>query len=151
MSPRAFAGSLILLSFLFTIDPSVRYARAQIAHDELELTTYIIMPETLLYKIMRGEDDYILVDVRPEEEFRLGHVRGALSYPWEDGTFVKRRGEFPRNRTVIFISRDGTAALKALQILMQDEYQEQRESFREVFSIEGGMDNWPYDEYLVKE
>jgi rhodanese-related sulfurtransferase len=151
MTMRAFAGVLILLSFFFTIDSSVRCTHAQISQDELDFSAYIIMPETLLYKIMKGEDDYILVDVRPEEDFRLGHVIGALSYPWEDGTFVERRGEFPRNRTIILISRDGSTALKALRTLMQDEYREQHESFREVFSIEGGMDNWPYNEYLLTE
>jgi rhodanese-related sulfurtransferase len=145
------AGALLLLSLLFTIGSSVRCVHAQISQEELELTAYFIMPETLLYKIMKGEDDYILVDVRTEEEFRLGHVSGALSYPWEDGTFVERRGEFPRNKMIILISRDGNAALKALQILLQDEYQEHHESFREVFSIEGGMENWPYNEYLATE
>jgi rhodanese-related sulfurtransferase len=100
---------------------------------------------------MKGEDDYILVDVRLEEEYRASRVTGALSLPWDDGTFMERRGELPRNKTVMLISKDGTKALKALKVLLQDEYAEQHESFREVLSIEGGMDNWPYSDYLVKD
>jgi hypothetical protein len=32
-----------------------------------------------------------------------------------------------------------------------DEYENNDSSFRETFSVEGGMDNWPYREYLIRE
>jgi rhodanese-related sulfurtransferase len=145
------AGAPVLLSLFLALQLFPHSIHAQFAQDEIELTAYIIMPETLLYKIMKGEDDYVLVDVQPEKEYRAGHVIGALSLPWHDGTFMERRDKLPRNKTVILISSDGSTALKALRVLLQDEYDEQYESFREVFSIEGGMDNWPYRDYLVTD
>jgi rhodanese-related sulfurtransferase len=148
---KSVVGALVLLSLLLAFQLFTHSIHAQFSQDEIEFTAYIIMPETLLYKIMKGEDDYVLVDVRPGEEYRAGHVTGALNLPWDDGTFVERRDELPHNKTVMLISSEGSTALKALKVLLQDEYNEQHESFRELFSIEGGMDNWPYRDYLVAD
>jgi rhodanese-related sulfurtransferase len=141
---------IVLIPVFIVINPGW-YVHAQLTQDEIELDGFIIMPETLLYKIMRGEDDYVLVDVRPVEEFRAGHIAGARNLPLQDGTFEEKRGELPRNKEIIFVSTDGLDALKALRILQQDEYNGDYGSFRELSSIEGGMWNWPYREYLVKE
>ena len=151
MRMKPVAGALVFLSLFLALQLFTHSIHAQFSQDEIELTAYIIMPEMLLYKIMRGEDDYVLVDVRPEEEFSAAHITGAKSYPWDDGTFMERRDELPRNKTVMLISSDGSTALKALRVLLQDEYDEQHEPFREMFSIEGGMDNWPYRDYLVAD
>ncbi|GEM_PF-1310983 len=141
--------SIIFLSFLLALWLPAQSTRAQLTQVEIDLDAYLIMPETLLYKIMKGEEDYILVDVRPEEEFRSGHIAGAVNLPWEDGIFMEQRGELPRSKEVIFISSDGLYALKALRVLLEDEYEGNHDSFREMFSIEGGMGNWPYRDYLL--
>ena len=151
MRMKPVAGALVFLSLFLALQLFTHSIHAQFSQDEIELTAYIIMPEMLLYKIMKGEDDYVLVDVQPEEEYRASHVTDALSLPWDDGTFMERRDELPRNKTVMLISSDGSTALKALRVLLQDEYDEQHEPFREMFSIEGGMDNWPYRDYLVAD
>jgi len=128
---------------------SMQSTHAQLTQDEIDLDAYIIMPETLLYKIMKGQDNFVLVDVRPEEEFRAGHITGAVNLPWEDGTFMDKRHELPHSKEVILISSDGLDALKALRVIQDDEYKGNQDSFREVFSIEGGMGNWPYRDYLL--
>jgi rhodanese-related sulfurtransferase len=145
------SGALVLIFLFLSIQLSTHPVHAQFSQDEIEFTAYIIMPETLLYKIMNGEYDYTLVDVRPEEEYRASHIIGAVSLPWDDGTFMERRNELPRNKAVILISQDGLKGLKALKVLLQDEYDAQHQSYREVLSIEGGMDNWPYGDYLVHD
>ena len=129
----------------------VPIAPAQLSEDESELTAYVIMPEELLNRIKRGDEGFVLVDVRSEDAFRERHIVGAVNLPWEENVFRKGRGALPGNKTVILISSDGTLALKALRILLMDEYQKAESSFRETFSVEGGMDNWPYREYLIRE
>jgi rhodanese-related sulfurtransferase len=129
----------------------VQLGNAQLTQDEIDLDGYVIMPETLLYKIMRGEENYVLVDVRPAEEFKAGHVVSAINLPWKDGTFTEKRGELPRSKEIIFISSDGLEALKALRLLRDDEYRGNHDTIREMSSIEGGMGNWPYREYLTTE
>ena len=143
--------SIILFSLVLLFYVSVKPTLAQLSQDEIDLDGFVIMPETLLYKIMKGDDDYVLVDVRPAEEFRAGRVVGALSLPWNDGTFLDKRRELPRSKEVILISSDGLDALKALRILQEDEYRGNYDSFREMSSIEGGMGNWPYRDYIVHD
>jgi hypothetical protein len=49
------------------------------------------------------------------------------------------------------LSAESAQPLKALRILLMDEYQKAESTFRETFSVEGGMENWPYKEYLITE
>jgi len=151
MKSTFLTGTLSILSCLVIIESSFQNLQAQLSHDEFELTAYIIMPEELLYLIKNGDTAYVLVDVRSYDEFQSAHIAGALNVPWEDGTFEKRRAGLPQDKTIILVSADGTMALKALRILLADAYQQARSPFREVFSIEGGMKNWPYREYLVSD
>jgi rhodanese-related sulfurtransferase len=140
--------SLALLLF-FTLD--MRRAGAQLSQNEYELTSYIIMPEDLLYRILEGDTTYVLVDVRPPGDFGERHIIGALNLPWEDGRFERGRHELPEDKTVILVSGDGADALEALRMLLYDTYEGARKGTREVFSIEGGMDNWPYGDYLIRD
>ena len=50
-----------------------------------------------------GEDDLILLDVRPEEEHRAGHIPGAWSIPVDD--LERRIEELPRGRDVVAYCR----------------------------------------------
>jgi rhodanese-related sulfurtransferase len=125
--------------------------QAQLSQDEYELAAYIVMPEMLLYRIVDGADDYLLIDVRPHDEFKSGHITGAVNLPLADGTFDERKDELPRNKTIVLVSEDGEEALKALRILLQGDQGDTRKAFEEVLSIEGGMNNWPYKAYIVTE
>ena len=148
---KLIAFTIITITLVLVFATAVQPGYAQLTQDEIDLDGFVIMPETLLYKIMKGESDYVLVDVRPVEEYRTGHVVGAMNLPLNDGTFMKKRGELPRSKEVIFISSDGLDALKALRILRDDDYNNNYDSLREMSSIEGGMDNWLYDDYLTQE
>ena len=50
-----------------------------------------------------GQDKAVLVDVRPAEEFRAGHLPGALSLPLAD--MDERIGELPDDKTLILCCR----------------------------------------------
>jgi rhodanese-related sulfurtransferase len=151
MRRQASVISLVVFILALQLAAPGWYVHAQLTQDEIDLDTFVIMPETLLYKIMRGEEDFVLVDVRSVEEFRAGHIVGARNLPFKDGTFEERRGELPRSKEIIFVSSDGLDALKALRVLQEDEYRGNYDSLRDMSSIEGGMGNWPYKEYLVRE
>jgi rhodanese-related sulfurtransferase len=151
MLSRYISGALILLLSLIIPLQNGSTVRAQLSRDESELAAYIIMPEELLHRIRMGDTSFVLVDVRESDEYRASHITGALNLPWEDGIFEERRGDLPADKTVILVSSDGALALKALRLLLMDEYENIESSFREALSVEGGMDNWPYREYLVEE
>lgn len=55
-------------------------------------------PEELHQRLEQGEA-ITVVDVRSEDRYRLGHVRGALHIPLEE--LESRMGEIPRGRPVV--------------------------------------------------
>ena len=70
--------------------------------------------------VARLRDDLVTVlDVRPEDEFALGHLPGALSIPLAE--LERRLGELPKSREVIaycrgpycVLSFEAVAALRA--------------------------------------
>lgn len=65
----------------------------------------------------------VLIDVRPVEEYRAGHLPGALSMPL--GELEARLGELPRDRDIVAYCR-GTyclMALQAVELLRRQGYQ----------------------------
>ena len=99
------------------------------------------MPETLMYKIVHGDTDFILIDIRESENYNEGHIKGAKNYSWNSGSFQDYSDELPKDMDIYIISEDGRKGFEALRYLL--EY-----GFSRVYSIEGGMDNWLYSDML---
>ena len=96
--------------------------------DELE-------PVTLkkLRQLMRAGDVTVL-DVRPAEEFKAGHIPGALSIPVS--SLKRRLRELPKNREVIAYCRGRYCvySLEAVTLLRRNGYDARR--------VEEGMPDW---------
>ena len=96
--------------------------------DELE-------PVTLkeLRQLMRAGDVTVL-DVRPAEEFKAGHIPGALSIPVS--ALKRRLRELPKNREVIAYCRGRYCvySLEAVTLLRRNGYDARR--------VEEGMPDW---------
>ncbi len=61
------------------------------------------------------EKDYLLVDVRQPEEYRAGHLPGALLIPLQD--LPERVDELPEDRDLIFYCRSGVRSRVAATAL----------------------------------
>jgi len=58
-----------------------------------------IKPEELK-KLMESKDPNILVvDTQPERAYALGHIKGAINFPWRMD--IKSPGTLPRDKTLI--------------------------------------------------
>jgi rhodanese-related sulfurtransferase len=90
------------------------------------------VPQAML-AVQRGEA--VLVDVRPEGERRLGHIRGDVSIPIED--LAARQSKLPRDRTLIFYCSCPAEelALEAARDVIQA-------GNRRVAVLVGGFDAW---------
>ncbi len=110
--------------------------------DDLEFTEYVVMPEILLYKIME-EEEILLVDIRSEEDYNASHITGAKSYPWDSGKFQKQCEQFPKDVELYIVSADGTDGFDAVRLLLE-------KGFSRIYTIEGGLANWPYTQFLVR-
>jgi rhodanese-related sulfurtransferase len=109
--------------------------------NEIEFAPYIIMPEKLLYMIIDGENDYLLIDIRPAEDYNSGHIKKAVHFLWNKKDVRQGYGDLPRDREVIIVSSDGEKSYDLLRYLLQRGYSD-------VWVVEGGMQNWPYKEHL---
>lgn len=88
--------------------------------------------EELLARLERGEA--VVVDVRPTEEYRAGHIPGAVSIPLEE--LRDRLGELPRTAEVVAYCRGPYCVLApaALQVLRENGFQARR--------LEDGFPEW---------
>ena len=67
----------------------------------------------------RTRDGLVTVlDVRPKDEFQLGHLPGAVNIPLDE--LRERLDELPRDREIHVICRSGQRAYYATRILLQN-------------------------------
>lgn len=58
-----------------------------------------ISPEVLKEMIVNGEEGVIVVDVQPEGVYAAGHIKGAVSLPWEQN--LKSAPNLPKDKLLV--------------------------------------------------
>ena len=76
----------------------------------------------------------VIVDVRTPEEFKDGHIPGAVLIPLAD--LERRKDEIPKDRPVLLICRSANRSAQANLILQKQGYTNTR-------SVNKGMVEWP--------
>jgi rhodanese-related sulfurtransferase len=79
----------------------------------------------------------VMLDVRPEAQYNLFHIRGARNIQIEELSAYSKEliAQFTPNRVVIVMSNDEAAATQAWKLLVA-------ESVANVYILEGGVNNW---------
>lgn len=77
-------------------------------------------------------DDTVLLDVREDDEWALGHVPGALHIPL--GDLMARVDEVPPDTEVVVTCRSGGRSSRAVAWLNENGY--------EAVNLRGGMGAW---------
>ena len=81
--------------------------------------------------------DFVLLDVRTEEEYSEGHIEGAINIPLKNLAY-EIENEVPDMDTTIYLyCRSGVRVITAGQILHDLGYEE-------VYNM-GGIISWPYE------
>ncbi|MFP4131926.1 MAG: ArsR/SmtB family transcription factor [Thiohalospira sp.] len=95
----------------------------------------------LLERARQGE--VTVIDVRPDEEYRAGHIQGAMNVPLEE--LDQRLAELPRDREVVAYCRGPYCmlAFEAVERLRQQGYQVRR--------LEAGYPEWHAAHLPVEE
>ncbi len=98
------------------------------ARDELEP----VVRKELLERL--GREEVVVVDVRPPEEYRAGHIRGALSVPLPE--LRNRLRELPKDVEIVAYCRGPYCVMapQALQILRKNGFRARR--------LEDGFPEW---------
>jgi len=88
--------------------------------------------DTLLQRVKRGE--VVVIDVRPANEYRSGHIPKALSIPLQE--LGRRLEELPRSKTIVAYCRGPYCVLAAEAVQLLG-----RHGFR-AYRLEDGVGDW---------
>ena len=81
------------------------------------------------------DSDYILIDVRTQEEFDLGHIDSAINLDFYSETFQNEILSLPKNEKIVLYCRTNNRSSKTATILKQNGY-------RDILVISGGITEW---------
>lgn len=90
-----------------------------------------------------ANDRVIVVDVRELYEYcdALGHIPGALNYPYSSGELAARYEELPMHEPLLIVCRSGNRSNQAANFL-------DAKGFTDVYDMTGGMSNWLWERAL---
>ncbi len=80
-----------------------------------------------------GGERPLVVDVREPEEYRAGHLPGAILLPLRE--LIERAPDLPRDRRILLVCRSGRRSGRALHWLIEM-------GFQHVFNLKGGILSW---------
>lgn len=81
--------------------------------------------------------DFVLLDVRTKEEFREGHIEGAVNIPLPKLAYEIEDEVPEKDQIIVLYCRSGVRTLTAAEILKDLEY-------TKVYDM-GGIMSWPYE------
>ncbi len=84
---------------------------------------------------LESTPDKIILDVRTPDEFKEGHIPGAINIDWNGNDFNSKVSELDKNKPVFLYCYGGgrsAAGAKALK----------KKGFTNVYDLEGGMAAW---------
>ena len=107
------------------------------ADEMLQQRLVQITPAEMFKSIYNQKVNLIMLDVRPESDFNMYHVKGAINVPLEKLPTVipDLLTEPPANSVFVLMSNDETAATDAWQQLVAS-------SVPNAYILEGGINNW---------
>ena len=88
-------------------------------------------------KIMDTESEYVVLDVRTEDEFAQGHIPGAILIPDYAIREEAEKALPDKDALILVYCRSGRRSKNAAQILLELDYTNIREF--------GGILDWPYE------
>ena len=100
-------------------------------------TNYMQITAKEAKNIMDNETDYIILDVRTEEEFSEGHIDGAILIPDYEITDKAEKILTDKDQLILVYCRSGRRSKLAADSLVTMGYTNIKEF--------GGIIDWPYD------
>jgi rhodanese-related sulfurtransferase len=104
-----------------------------------------VKPEELKGMITGGGKGFLVVDVQPKGAYDLGHIKGAVNFPWSQE--IKSAGKLPKGKTLILYCDCGheeDSTDSAQQLVTKFGY-------TNVKVLEGGWSGWQKLGYPVEK
>jgi rhodanese-related sulfurtransferase len=105
---------LIVLGIVaLTVCPAVPLAQAKVPGDEL----LEAKDAFALIQKNKNNPDFVVLDVRTPEEFKDGHIEGAININYNSGGFKTELSELNKNKTYFVYCRTGRRSAEAVKIM----------------------------------
>ena len=163
MNNKLYLISIIIIIFVFLSSAIIGGCKIQVeAEDKEEVTAQIeevsgeesgqaeekVISEVNdisveeVYEIISSNQDYIILDVRAPDEFKEGHIEGAILIPVLE--LDNRLGELPKDKPIITYCKIGIRSRNAANILVKN-------GFTQIYDM-GGILDWIDKGYpVIKE
>ncbi len=98
-----------------------------------------------MFKELVESDKYVILDLRADNHYKEGHIKGAVSFPISDPKFKENIKKLDKNAAYLVYSQKGINSVKAM-VALKDE------DITHVINLIGGINNWvnDYNYPLVK-
>ena len=84
---------------------------------------------------LMNDTNVVVLDVRTAEEFKEGHLEGAVNIDYKQGDFVEQAvARLPKSRTIAVYCRSGRRSADASELLAKEDYR--------VVNMKGGIIAW---------
>lgn len=100
----------------------------------------VISPNQYKVEFADANKPHVLIDVRTPEEFKSGHIPGAVNIDVQ--VLPQRLAEIPRDKAVVLYCRSGNRSNYAAHLL-------QRAGYTEVYDL-GGIGDWRAAGYPIR-
>jgi len=77
-----------------------------------------------------------LLDVRTQEEYDSGHIKGAINIDFRGPDFISKIGELDKSKTYFVYCRSGNRSASAVEIMKEN-------GFNNIVELEGGIVSAP--------
>jgi rhodanese-related sulfurtransferase len=105
-----------------------------------------ITPEALKKMIDSGDPSVVIVDVQPKSVYDLGHIKGAVNFPWAQA--LKSSGDLPMDKTLVLYCDCGAEGGDSLDTALQ---LKDRWGYSKIKLLEGGWSKWQQLGYPVEK
>lgn len=130
-------GVFLLMLFMFLACNQNTEQNKNNEDTAVAVQNYLNISSEEAKRIMDSDSDFVILDVRTEEEFAEGHIPGAILVP--DYEIVEKVEAIvtDKNQTILVYCRSGRRSKLAAQELLKLGYTDIREF--------GGIIDWTYD------
>jgi rhodanese-related sulfurtransferase len=124
---------IVLIVFVSTNGWSDVKSKQEIKSEAIAKAPHISTAQLSGY--LSAEEDFVLLDVRTEEEYRAGHIQGAQWFPrGKLEYYIQERIEDPDSKIVLYCRTGGRSALAALTLKDM--------GYANVVDLDGGFKKW---------
>jgi len=104
-----------------------------------------VAPDALKKMIESGEKGFLIVDVQPQGAYKLGHIKGAINFPWQPD--LQSSGNLPKDKMLVLYcdcAHEEDSIDTATQLMEKWDYTNIR-------LLQGGWSGWMNQGYPIEK